>query len=152
MNGPASPTWEEIPAPTCIALVMLGLVELLAGLLALLGAVLLWLETAPGMNALAFGVLSPLTILVPGGVGIFVRRKWSYLLHCLVIPVALVGAALFLGFFAGMARGLPAILVTLFASAVMELFFLSPGMCATGSDSRPEPGLSRTSILRFTFG
>ncbi len=48
-------------------LVMMRLVEPLTGLLALLGAVLLRLETAPGMNALAFGVLSPLTLLVSVG-------------------------------------------------------------------------------------
>ncbi len=104
---------------------MIALVEILTGVLALLGAVLLYLDPSPGTDVVAFGVLFPLTLLVPGGAGIFVRKKWSYLLHCAVIPVGLVGAALFLASITGAARGVPVILVTLFASAMLELFFLS---------------------------
>ncbi len=104
---------------------MIGLVEILTGALALMGAVLLYLDPSPGTDLVAFGVLLPLSLLVPGGAGIFVRKKWSYLLHCLVIPVGLVGAALFLSAITGLPRGIPAILVTLFASAMLELFFLS---------------------------
>ena len=39
--------------------------------------------------------------------------------------VALVGAALFLATVTGASRGLPVILMTVLASALMELFFLS---------------------------
>ena len=125
MNMTPSQAHPPIPAATRVALVMLACVETLAGLLSLLGAALLYLQAAPGTGILIFGVLAPLTLLVPGGVGIFVRQKWSYLLHCLVLPVALVGAALFLATVTGASRGLPVILMTVLASTLMELFFLS---------------------------
>ena len=115
-----------VPAATRIALIMLGLVELLAGLLALGGAIALSLDPAPGFAQLTLGVLAPLTLLALAVTGIFLRRPWSYLMHLVVVPIALIGAALFLTSLVGGKRGIPVILATGFSSGLMALFFLSP--------------------------
>jgi hypothetical protein len=114
-----------VSPPTKAALISLGVVELSMGVFALFGLLLLVFGNVAGTMPLAWGVLSPLTLLLLGGAGIFVRRPWSYLLHCLVTPVGLVGASVALAILLGPTRGTPVVAMTVVASGVLQLFFFT---------------------------
>ncbi len=114
-----------VSAPTRVALLSLGVVEVSLGGCALVALGFLGLDVISGSLPLAWGVLTPLTLLVLAGLGIFVRRPWTYLLHCLVTPVALVGAAVALTFELGPTRGTPVVALTVVATGILQLFFLT---------------------------
>ncbi len=114
-----------ISPPTKAALVALGVVELSMGGLALAVLAFLDLGMISGSSPLAWGVLTPLTLLLLAGTGIFMRRPWTYLLHCLVTPVALVGASVVLAFVLGPTRGTPVVALTAVATGLLQLFFLT---------------------------
>jgi hypothetical protein len=108
-----------------VALVALALVELSLGGIAFVALSFTQLGLIAGSMPLAWGVLTPLTLLLLAGTGIFVRRPWTYLLHCLVTPVALVGASVALAFEVGPIRGTPVVALTAVAAGVLQLFFLT---------------------------
>lgn len=114
-----------ISPPTKVALIALALVELTLGGIALLGLSFTQFGVIAGSMPLAWGVLTPLTLLLLAGTGIFLRKPWTYLLHCLVAPVALVGASVALAFEVGPARGTPVVALTAVAAGVLQLFFLT---------------------------
>ncbi len=115
----------QISPPTKVALISLGVVELSTGFFAFVGLFALAFGDISGTMPLAWGVLSPLTFLLLGGIGIFVRRPWSYLLHCLVTPVALIGASVALALLLGPVRGTPVVAITVVASGLLQIFFFT---------------------------
>ena len=112
-----------VPTPTRFVLFAVSLTEMVAGAMGIAGAWILAGSRDPNIIGIAIGVFFPLSLLVPGGGAILLHNRWSYLLHCLVFPVALVGASTFLFVFMGPAKGLPVLVSTTVASVMVELFF-----------------------------
>ena len=125
MDGRTPQQHVRVSPPTKVALVALGVVELSLGGLALFALSFTELGIIAGSAPLTWGVLMPLTFLLLAGSGIFVRRPWTYLLHCLIAPVALVGASVVLAFEVGPTRGTPVVALTAVAAGVLQLFFLT---------------------------
>jgi len=125
-TGVRSPSHHlPVSSPTKAALVALGVVELSMGGFALVILIFLFMGFVAEPVSLVWGVLAPLTLLVLAGTGIFVRRPWTYLLHCLVTPVALVGASVVLATVVGPTRGTPIVALTALATGILQLFFLT---------------------------
>jgi hypothetical protein len=112
---------------------------LMGGGAAVLAAVLLG-GPAAQEGAPFFLLLLPYMLLVPSGAGIFSFRPWSYRLHLLLTPIALVGGPLWFSTEVGIREMLPQLFAGLVAALVLTRMFFSRSVRRMFGISHPAAG------------
>jgi hypothetical protein len=107
------------------AINLLALAEVLTGVGALIGAIVLAQDPNWGMATLFLVLLLPLSLLIGTGIILFFRHPVSYLIHVLAFPVLTLGAACLFGAVVGFRNFVTEILLAGAIVVPVEVWLLS---------------------------
>jgi hypothetical protein len=107
------------------AIRLLAFAEILAGVGALIGVVVLVVDPGWGMATLFVVLLLPLSLLIVTGTSLLFRRPVSYHIHLLAFPVLTIGSACLFGSVVGLKNFINGILVAGAIVIPVEIWFIS---------------------------